>query len=152
MSCLPYIPLLRSLAQFVTSGSYKHLAPTELSLAVRRIHVNLCFGILCPVIRALLHLRVRSLHPALRATHFRKAERAIKLVSILGRQHPAAKALKLRMREGHINQPLAQTLPAKLLQHEHVCEPRKGGVIRNHPREPDLLVAFVETERERILD
>src|SRR5215510_2204792 len=105
-----------------------------------------------PIIRAFLRFRVVTLHPSLRTRQFDESKLSVEVVSVFGSENPSSKALQLRVRNDHLHQPLRKTLSAMCFEHEHVGDPRECRVVGYDAREPDLLVAFVDTKRQRVLD
>src|SRR5260370_4366464 len=56
------------------------------------------------------------------------------------------------MRDDHFHQPLRQPATTMFRQDEHVGEPSERRIVRDDARESDLVVAFVDAERERVFD
>src|SRR5437660_1272898 len=56
------------------------------------------------------------------------------------------------MRDDDLHQPLRQTAATMLRQNECVRHPGEGRVIRHDARETDLILAFVNTKRQRIFN
>src|SRR6185295_3356221 len=105
-----------------------------------------------PIVRFLQGVRVVPFHPSLREFQFTESKFSIQLVSVFCRKHPAPETLKLRMRDDHFHQPVSQALPLKRIEDKHIGDPRERRVIGYDSRESNLLIAFVHTKRQRVVD
>ena len=82
-----------------------------------------------------------------------EARLPVQAVGVARGQHPTTKSLQVGMRGHAFHQPLAETLAACLLQHEHVAHPGERGAVGDDPRHANLsAVAAIDAEHDRALD
>src|SRR5262245_1665538 len=71
---------------------------------------------------------------------------------ITRRQDPSAKALQLRMRRNHVDEPNTKSTASILIDYEDIRKPGKCCEISNYSRKSDLLINIKDPKVERIFN
>src|SRR6516164_6870699 len=96
-----------------------------------------------------IHVRAHDLHEALGMRKRLETESSIQHLRITRDEHEAPQSGKRRVREHHVDQPLAEAVAARFGNDEHVGQIGERRGIRDHARKPDQRTALEERETER---
>jgi hypothetical protein len=65
---------------------------------------------------------------------------------VAGQQQQAPQPLQVRVRDHGLHQPFRDTFAAMALEHEHICEQCKSGMVGDNAGEADLGAALIDPE------